>query len=201
MTLFSSLHEQILAAGSDNLRVFGGDYCGGCYLQQSPMEFAGLIEFLMDKDVSNYLEIGAASGGCTFLMDKFLDLENIYIIDDNNHHRSVVRGEVLKDVGYEEWIGNSHDKEAIAEVGDSGHIFDLVMIDGDHSYQGVKMDTLDYMPYVREGGYVVFHDITTHRCGVKDWVAEIKEIGFGLTHVIDFIDRAKDLGIGVYQKI
>jgi len=35
---------------------------------------------------------------------------------------------------------------------------DLLFIDGDHSYEGVKMDWEMYSPLVRSGGLVAFHD-------------------------------------------
>lgn len=38
------------------------------------------------------------------------------------------------------------------------HDLDLVFIDGDHSYEGVKSDWLLYEPLVRAGGLVLFHD-------------------------------------------
>lgn len=36
---------------------------------------------------------------------------------------------------------------------------DFLFIDGDHSYEGVKQDFLDYEPFVKKGGIVVLHDI------------------------------------------
>lgn len=36
---------------------------------------------------------------------------------------------------------------------------DFLFIDGDHSYGGVKQDFLDYSPFVKRGGIIVFHDI------------------------------------------
>ena len=41
-----------------------------------------------------------------------------------------------------------------------GRPLDLLFIDGDHSYEGVRRDYLLYSPLVREGGLVAFHDIT-----------------------------------------
>lgn len=36
---------------------------------------------------------------------------------------------------------------------------DLLFIDADHTYKGVKTDFLQYSPMVRPGGLIVFHDI------------------------------------------
>lgn len=37
--------------------------------------------------------------------------------------------------------------------------FDVLFIDGDHRYEGVKADWLNYSPLVKQGGCVIFHDI------------------------------------------
>jgi hypothetical protein len=42
----------------------------------------------------------------------------------------------------------------------SGRKADVLLVDGDHTYEGVKMDWLMYSPLVRPGGIVAFHDIT-----------------------------------------
>lgn len=36
--------------------------------------------------------------------------------------------------------------------------YDLMIIDGDHSYAGVKTDFENYSPFVRPGGYIIFDD-------------------------------------------
>jgi hypothetical protein len=41
----------------------------------------------------------------------------------------------------------------------NGRRIDLLFIDGDHSYEGVKADFEMYSPLVRPGGMIVFHDI------------------------------------------
>ena len=43
-----------------------------------------------------------------------------------------------------------------------GRAVDFLMIDGDHSYDGVRRDFELYGPLVRDGGLVAFHDITPH---------------------------------------
>jgi cephalosporin hydroxylase len=39
-----------------------------------------------------------------------------------------------------------------------GEPIDLVLIDGDHTYQGVLDDCNHFLPQVRQGGYAVLHD-------------------------------------------
>jgi predicted O-methyltransferase YrrM len=38
--------------------------------------------------------------------------------------------------------------------------FDLVLVDGDHSFEGGMADLVNVWPLVKPGGAVVFHDIT-----------------------------------------
>lgn len=59
---------------------------------------------------------------------------------------------------YEEFIvtskGTSHE---IAKKFDKK--VDFLFIDGDHSYEGVKLDVDDWFPKLNNGAIVIFHDI------------------------------------------
>jgi len=56
--------------------------------------------------------------------------------------------------------------------------FDMVFIDGGHSYAMVKADILAYTPLVRAGGIVSGHDYTTSRFkGVSKAVNELIGVG------------------------
>ena len=56
--------------------------------------------------------------------------------------------------------GDSHQLNTISHVKKSleGGL-DLLFVDGDHSYIGVKKDFTGYSPLVRKGGWIAFHDI------------------------------------------
>ena len=70
---------------------------------------------------------------------------------------------------------------------------DLVLIDGDHSYEGARNDFTRFGRRVRVGGAVLFDDAfdhpvfrTTHRSGVPRLIREIEAQGeFRLTRVVD----------------
>ncbi|MFX0024319.1 MAG: class I SAM-dependent methyltransferase, partial [Candidatus Hermodarchaeota archaeon] len=55
---------------------------------------------------------------------------------------------------------------------------DLLFIDGDHSYDGVKKDFENYFSLVKKDGIIAFHDIVEHppnsNCKVFDFWNEIK---------------------------
>ena len=80
---------------------------------------------------------------------------------------------------------------------------DLLFIDGDHSYEGVKRDWDLFVPFVKPFGIVVFHDTTwevsEHRLqarpdmGVPRFVDELREAGYPVLT----IDR--DYGVSLVQ--
>ena len=37
--------------------------------------------------------------------------------------------------------------------------FDLILVDGDHSYKGAMIDLVNVFPLCKSGGHIVFHDI------------------------------------------
>jgi predicted O-methyltransferase YrrM len=83
------------------------------------------------------------------------------------------------------------------------HPIDLLFIDGDHSYKGIKADWQKFSPHVSEFGIVVFHDTTWERhkndkwyrpdMGVPKLVEELRRDGFPVTT----IDR--DFGVSIVQ--
>jgi predicted O-methyltransferase YrrM len=57
-------------------------------------------------------------------------------------------------------LGDSHSDNVRMQVeGLLDAPIDMLFIDGDHSYLGVRLDYEMYRPFVRKGGVVVFHDI------------------------------------------
>jgi hypothetical protein len=46
----------------------------------------------------------------------------------------------------------------------AGRGIDLLLIDGDHQWSGVRQDFINYREFVRDGGLIAFHDI----CEVRD---------------------------------
>ena len=147
-------------AGTDSCDYYGGRFDGGYFVQQNPEEFAELIYYLQQtkKIFKNYLEIGSAAGGATRILHELLPIKNIIIIDDNQHPLHVHRSQNLNRIPHKEFIGNSHNVEAAAWLKSLKIKFDLIFIDGDHSYAGVKADTDLVLPFMEKGGLVLFHD-------------------------------------------
>lgn len=198
------LKNEILNLGSDNITVFGGKYEGGIHLQQNIVEITGLIEFLfsLNKKFESFLEVGSAAGGNTFILNKYFNFDNVVIIDNNEHSKHHLRSEILKDVKRVEYIGDSQSKESNEWIKKLNIKFDLIFIDADHSYEGVKNDTYNYIEFLKNGGYLIFHD--TYYCsGIVKWCEEIKNGGMeNLQHLIFLKDEDNKWpkGISVFQK-
>jgi predicted O-methyltransferase YrrM len=60
-----------------------------------------------------------------------------------------------------------------------GKEIDLLFIDGDHTYEGVRQDFEAYAPLVKPSGLIVFHDILPHpfapECKVDLFWQEVKD--------------------------
>lgn len=76
--------------------------------------------------------------------------------------------------------GDSHQEAMAATIKHmlGNHQFDLLFIDGDHSYEGVRRDYDLYAPLVRQGGIIALHDIAAHplesAVGVPRFWSEMK---------------------------
>ena len=77
---------------------------------------------------------------------------------------------------------DSHEEttvDNVREILDNSKL-DLLFIDGDHTYEGVKKDFETYGKLVKKGGVVALHDIVPHPretgCRVHDFWKEIREI-------------------------
>jgi cephalosporin hydroxylase len=78
---------------------------------------------------------------------------------------------------FQQFIGDSHDVTLIETVQDN-NVFndvDMLHIDGDHTYEGVKADFENFKSLVKKGGMIVFHDIAGIPDVAKFW-NEIKTI-------------------------
>ena len=199
----AEIEQFIVDAGSDSLEVFGGTYEGGIHIQQVPDELAPCVKVLLDsgEKVQNLLEIGAAAGGTTYLLNHFFGFDNIVLIDDNQHWKYELRPDILKGINRKEIVGNSRDQTVIDQV--EGQ-FDILVIDGDHSYQGVNADIENYLPFLREGGFLMLHDTATNiwGCDVPAVVEELKQLP-GLNVVGEFISQKHPApcGLALFQKV
>lgn len=100
------------------------------------------------------VEIGRFYGGSTILLagatDKIIHSFDNDPQDDDTLARYIDMYE-FKNVNL--YVHDSFDK------GPPQHIdYDILFIDGDHSYEGVTKDMEAWYPYLKKGGHVLFHD-------------------------------------------
>lgn len=131
---------------------------------QHPLEFEKLKEWV--KDCESILEIGARYGANLVGMAHAMKGKRIVSVDwpdkegwNDPNAGNVLEANVkmLQGEGYDATliIGDSHSIDVVQRVRLLAP-FDLVFIDGDHSYSGVKQDWENYGPM---GKVVIFHDI------------------------------------------
>lgn len=141
-------------------------------------------KMLLSKLASNIrdgyaLEIGSYLGASAFFIAAGLKGSSKLICIDT--WTNIAMSEGMRDT-YNEFVENTRDLqekiimirglsyEVIDKVKQITKEMDLLFIDGDHSYDGVKKDWDLYFPLVKKGGYVIFHD-----CGWADGVKRVVE--------------------------
>lgn len=200
---FYHIKKYVMGVGSSNVALFGGEKEGGYYIQQIPDEITAFIIYLLDNKANhfeNYLEIGSASGGFTRLLSDFIQLDNVYIIDNNGWPTYRVRPLLLKDLNVTEFIGDSHGTPCRKALRQWGKKFDLIHIDGDHSYDGVMQDTFIAKDFLKDGGYIVYHDVEGVP-EVKRWYHDLLSGAMPeFKHVNTIINpQLPRCGIGLFQ--
>lgn len=171
---------------------------------QKIKELTALIDYFKKRpEPLNVLEIGSASGGTFWLWCQLASpLAQIISIDlplgKFNNGRSFqekLLHEFKKPSQQIHLIRkNSHLPKTESRLNKilDGSELDLLFIDGDHTYEGVKDDFNRYSKYVKPGGLIVLHDIAYHDqvkdCQVDQFWNELKE----RYSVIEFIDSEPD---------
>ncbi len=157
---------------------------------QIPEELAGLVEWLADKNVCSFLNVGTFNGATFNLISKYIKKFNTgaccISIDPINHNPVMADGLIYENKTSFDYIGRS---------------FDLVFIDGDHTYECVKQDFDNVGKHAR---YCVFHDIRDKyigamACGgvVRFWEEIKTQYGY---HEFVFGEN-KIMGIGILDLI
>ena len=134
-------------------------------------EMITLLNFLKQKKPKVILEIGTAKGGTLFLFSRIASNDAKIISLDLPHGEFGGGYSIFKIPLYKSF---AQDKQKIYLVREDSHKnktlnkitsilgdnkIDLLFIDGDHTYKGVKKDFEMYSPLVKKTGIIVFHDI------------------------------------------
>lgn len=188
---------------------------------QNEFELDSLIQFMIEHNVTAYLEIGARHGDTFhYVMSKLpagshglaVDLPGGLWgrADTAKPLRRAIQDLCMKGYNADYLLGDSHEKIMIDKIFawakehiPSG-VYDAVLIDGDHTYKAVKLDYDNYGTH----RIVAFHDIVGDGQAekVKNNPVEVPKLwkelfqeNFGKTtnKLFEFVDKDSKMGIGV----
>lgn len=141
-----------------------------------------LLEFLEIFEAANpkkVIEIGTFFGGTMWFMiqrakelEKFVSIDLMIPPEDDRYQKllecqalwggfAAVRDGIGNNLSMEHLFGNSRSENIIGLVRTifPDNDVDVLHIDGDHTYDGVKADYYNYRDLVKPGGMIVFHDV------------------------------------------
>ena len=110
-----------------------------------------------------YLEIGCFAGGSASLISTHSSVKKVFSIDlgfpiDKSIPIKNVNKFKNPKCEYHYFQSDSKDKELIKTVYNEIKEVDILFIDGDHSYDGVISDFVNFEKLVKSNGYLIFDD-------------------------------------------
>lgn len=131
-------------------------YCGkGVQVYQSPPQFAAYLRYLAGRKIESYLEIGTLRGG-TFIttveyLSRFHPINDALAVDLKLEPRLENYASINPAVRLYE--GDTQEADTMDLL--RSRVWDLVLIDGDHSAKGSWSDYMTLRDYAR---LIAFHD-------------------------------------------
>ena len=181
--------------------------------QQKKSEIIQLLELLKPQKLRVIIEIGTMKGGTLFLFSKITANNAIIISIDLPRARfgggypkyriPLYRGFASQNQRIFLIRADSHLKSTLKKVQNilNDKKVDLLFLDGDHRYMGVKNDFEMYTPLLGKRGNVVFHDIVQcleQDVNVHKFWNEIKKM-YEFKEIVEDWDQ-KRAGIGYIKK-
>lgn len=170
-------------------------------------EICGLLRLLAQNPPRSVLEIGTNRGGTLYLFARHAAPDaRLLSVDLHLQNESIIRSFGRGQQRVELLAGDSTAPETIAAIRSyfpDG--IDFVLLDGDHSYEGIRQDYENYAPLVKPGGLIAFHDIvedneTRHGVITGGWAGGVprfwREIRAQYEHV-EFVDNPQQDGLGI----
>lgn len=154
---------------------------------QKPGEFIPLLRRAGELPAKNVMEIGVYLGGTLRSWQAVLPEDGCIIALDSNLSMldtSIrVCRERLPETNFIELDSTLPLAVERTKCLLDGRMLDVLWIDGDHTYNGVKSDYDLFNPFVRPGGLIAFHDIIVHTnqpwVGVPVFWKEVNDSGLG----------------------
>jgi predicted O-methyltransferase YrrM len=132
---------------------------------QNPFELRGFLELVAAHKPRTIVEIGTAAGGVLFALAQLATPDALIVSIDIGAHVGVTAPILRSFLAPEQRLEIINDRSQHAStyldlqriLG--GRTIDLLFIDGDHSYGGVRSDHEMYAPQCTRGALIAFHDI------------------------------------------
>ena len=177
-------------------------------LQQNS-EILNLVALCNEHEVKTLCEIGTWGGGTNFILaQRVASLELLMGLDLFVRNRDMLHFLKPDSLALELVDGPSSGAKTVESVQKllAGRPLDFCFIDGDHTYEGVKLDFETYLPLVRPGGLIAFHDINPEQGGrpgpctgeVPTFWKEIKD-QYKVWEFVEDPEEQSGFGIGVLQ--
>lgn len=146
---------------------------------------------------SRYLEIGTFQGGSALVVNAAMDAlgsdGRIVCVDPEPK----IAPENWQKIEHRASLITGYSPDALPQaMAAAGGPFDFVLIDGDHTYNGVVRDANGVLPYVADGAYLLFHDsfFPDVARGIQDFTRQHARqlVDFGsLTREVTFQESAQ----------
>lgn len=175
-TMKKLLDQRAFSPETDKLVQFTMTESGGAIRPlQNPWEISELMKRVREKQPRVIVEIGTAKGGTLFLFCQHAADDATIISLDLPFGRNGGGYPKWKEKLYAKFAkpgqtlhlmrANSHLDETRTRIEAllKGRKIDVLMIDADHSYEGVKRDYDLYSPLLAEDGFIAMHDVILNR--------------------------------------
>lgn len=148
---------------------------------QNPAELRSFLETVSERSPKTVVEIGTAAGGTFYCLSQIADPSALLVSIDflgGNYGGGQTNlecklfatfGPVTQRVEFIRQRSFHYSTLTSLRKILDGREIDLLFIDGDHSYAGVKSDYEMYHPLVAEEGMIAFHDIIEIPEEAKGW--------------------------------
>lgn len=175
-TMKKLLDQRAFSPETDKLVQFTMTESGGAIRPlQNPWEIGELMKRVREKQPRVIVEIGTAKGGTLFLFCQHAADDATIISLDLPFGRNGGGYPKWKEKLYAKFAkpgqtlhlmrANSHLDETRTRIEAllKGRKIDVLMIDADHSYEGVKRDYDLYSPLLAADGFIAMHDVILNR--------------------------------------
>ena len=136
-----------------------------------------------------YLEIGTLHGGSALLIAAAMDaLESqgrLVCVDP----QPKIAPEHWQRLAHRTTLLTGYSPDILPQAREAaGGLFDLILIDGDHTYAGAQRDACGVLPFAANGAYILFHDSFSTEVGraIDEFVTEYAH------EVVDFGSLTRD---------